>query len=135
MKTPRKQIARIVAGRALAKGGLTSAETMSLAAYLLEEKRTGELDSLMRDVLADWAGDGYVEVIAASAHELSPQVLQDIEAEARRMYPDAARIVVTPKIDPALVGGVQLAVVDYRLDLSVAAELKKFKMLAVHGKD
>lgn len=134
MKTPRKQIATIIAKQSLGKG-LTKSQVQSLAAYLLEEGRTGDLSSLMREVQSVWADKGYVEVIAESAHELSPQVIRDIEAEARRIYPDAERIVVTPKLDPAMIGGVQLSIVDYRLDLSVAGELKKFKMLAVHGKD
>jgi F-type H+-transporting ATPase subunit delta len=134
MKTPRTDIASILASRTLQKG-LGKAEIMSLAAYLLEEGRTGELDSLLRDVQADWAKDGVVEVIASSAHELSPQVIKDIEAEARSIYKDAKRIIITTKIDPEIVGGVRLAFVDYRLDLSVAGELKKFKTLATNGKD
>ena len=135
MKAPRKQIAGVIADMSLAGQALTKVQATSLAAYLLETRRTGELDSLLRDVQSAWADQGYVEVIAASAHELSPQVVSDIEAEARRIYPDATRIVMTPKLDPAVVGGVQLSMVDYRLDLSVAGELKKFKLLAVHGKD
>ena len=134
MKTPRKQIASVIAKQSFGKG-LTKSEVQSLAAYLLEEGRTGELGSLMREVQSAWADKGYVEVIAASAHELSPQVKRDIEAEARRMYPDAKRIVVTHQLDSEIIGGVQLSIIDYRLDLSVAGELKKFKMLAVHGKD
>ncbi len=134
MKTPRKQIASIIAKQSLGKG-LTKSQVQSLAAYLLEEGRTGELGSLMREVQSAWADRGQVEVIAASAHELSPQVKSDIEAEARRMYPDAQRVVVTHQLDPDLIGGVRLSIVDYRLDLSVTGELKKFKMLAVHGKD
>ena len=134
MKTPRTDIAGIIARRTL-RGGMSKAEITSLAAYLLEEGRTGELDSLLRDVQADWAKDGVVEVIASSAHELSPQVRKDIEAEARSIYRDAKRITVTSKLDPAVVGGVQLAFVDYRLDMSVAGELKKFKALATNGKD
>jgi F0F1-type ATP synthase delta subunit len=134
MKTPRTDIASIIARRTL-QSGMSKAEAMSLAAYLLEEGRTGELDSLLRDVQADWAKDGVVEVIASSAHELSPQVMKDIEAEARSIYKDAKRIIITTKIDPEIVGGVRLAFVDYRLDLSVAGELKKFKTLATNGKD
>ena len=134
MKAPRRQIAELIAGRSLGKK-LTGKQITEIAAYLLEEGRVSELSSLMRDVQSLWADKGYVEVIATSAHELSPQVIRDIEAEARRIYPDAKRIVVTPKLDPALVGGVQLAITDYRLDASVAGELQKFKMLAAQGKD
>lgn len=134
MKTPRLDIAGIIARRTLQRG-IDRAETASIAAYLLEEGRTGELDSLLRDVQAAWANEGVVEVIASSAHELSSQVKQDIEAEARSIYKDAKRIIITAKLDPLVVGGVQLAFVDYHLDMSVAGELKKFKALATNGKE
>ncbi len=134
MKVPRTEIAGIIARLAL-KGGMTKKEVASLAAYLLEEGRTGELDSLLRDVQAEWAKQGVIEVIASSAHELSPQAMRDIEAEARGIYQDAKRIIITPKVDPGIVGGIQLAFADYRLDMSVAGELKKFKALATNGKE
>src|SRR5258708_12762457 len=116
MKAPRKQIAGVIADMSLAGQALTKVQATSLAAYLLETRRTGELDSLLRDVQSAWADQGYVEVIAASAHELSPQVVSDIEAEARRIYPDAKRIVVTPKLDPPVCAAVHLPVVNYRMN-------------------
>jgi F0F1-type ATP synthase delta subunit len=61
--------------------------------------------------------------------------MKDIETEAQSIYKDAKRIIITTKVDPEVVGGVRLAFVDYRLDLSVAGELKKFKTLATNGKD
>ena len=134
MKVPRRQVAALIAKRSLDKK-LTAGQVKALAAYLLEEHRVGELDSLVRDVAVMRAEQGYVEVVATSARALSPQAIRDIEAEARRVYPDAKRVIVTCRLDPELIGGVQLAMTDYRLDLSVAGELKKFNMVAVHGKD
>lgn len=131
MKTPRTAIAGIIARRAL-NGRMDKAAVRGLAAYLLEENRTGELDSIMRDVQADWANSGVVEVIASSAHALSPQALRDIETEVRRVYPTVKRIIITPRIDSSLIGGVQLTFVDYRLDMSIAGELRKFKVLAAN---
>lgn len=134
MKTPRTQIARVVAKQTLAHR-FTHTDIQSLAAYLLQEGRTGELGSLLRDVQADWANRGHVEVIATSAHELSATAVREVKAEARKLFPNAKQISVTQKLDPTVVGGVQLQIVDYRLDLSVMGELQKFKMLAVQGKD
>jgi F0F1-type ATP synthase delta subunit len=134
MKVPRKKIADIIARRALSKG-FNKTQATSVAAYLLDEGRTGELDSLLRDVEEDWAEQGFVEVIATSAHELSAKVLQDIEVEVRKLYPNAKRIQVTPELDRSTVGGVRLVFANHRLDLSVASELQKFKTLAVQGKD
>ena len=134
MKTPRSQLARIIAARTL-KSGPSKQLAKEIAAYMLEENRTGELASLVRDVQADWAKDGYVEVIAASARELSPEVMKDIEAEARKVYPEAKTIHITPQLSPDLVGGVALTIIDRRLDLTTKAKLQQFKMLAVNGKE
>ena len=134
MKTSRTQLAGIIGRRTLARQ-FGKAEVKSLAAYLLEEKRTGDVDSLLRDVQAVWAEHGFVEVVATSAHELSPQVVRDIEAEVRTIYPEAKRIAVAARLDPEVVGGVRLDFAGHQLDLSVAARLQQFKTLAVHGKD
>ena len=134
MKTSRLQLAGIIARRVLDRKFGTR-DAVSLAAYLLEERRTGDVDSLLRDVQAVWAESGYVEVVATSAHELTPQVVRDIEAEARKIYPEAKRIAVTARLDPEVVGGVRLDFAGHQLDLSIAARLQQFKTLAVHGKD
>jgi F0F1-type ATP synthase delta subunit len=134
MKTPRAQLARIIAARTV-KTGTSKQLAKAVAAYMLDENRTGELASLVRDVQADWAREGYVEVIAASAHELSPQVMKDIETEARKIYPAAKTIRITPQLQPDLVGGVALTIIDRRLDLTTKAKLQQFKMLAINGKE
>jgi len=134
MKAPRNQIAKLIARRSLA-GKLTAAHIKQLAAYILEEGRSAELASILRDVQAVWAREGYVEVIATSAHTLTPAVNKDIEREARRLYPDAKKITITPHLDPNAIGGVKLSIVDHQLDLTTRSKLQQFKMLAVHGKD
>jgi len=42
---------------------------------------------------------------------------------------------VTEVADPAIIGGVQIALADQQLDLSVEAKLNKFKQLTSAGKD
>ena len=76
MKAPRTRIASTIADRTLNSGqsGQESAAksvAKEVAAYLLAENRVGELDSILRDVQADWAEAGYVEVLASSAFPLS----------------------------------------------------------------
>lgn len=133
-KATRTQIAGIIADETLS-GTFGARQVASLAAYLVEERRTNELNSLLRDVSAVWADKGVVEVIAGSAHDLTPDIRRNVEAEVRRVYPNAQRIIVTHRLDPAVVGGIILSFTGHRLDLSVAGKLKKFKALAVHGKD
>ena len=134
MKTPRVRIARVIAKRTQT-GGLDKAEAKSIAAYLLAEGRVSELDSLLRDISQDWAENGYVEVRASSAHELSPRVKTDIEREARKIYPAAKRVEITEIRRPDIIGGVKLEFANSQLDMSVESDLNRFKNIAVNGKD
>jgi F0F1-type ATP synthase delta subunit len=134
MKQPRTKIARLVADRTLNKG-VSKRFSKELAAYLLSERRVNELDSVLRDVQADWAEAGYVEVEVASAHELTPAAKAGITKQVRRFYPAAKQIIVTEIRDPAVIGGVRLNLANQQLDLSVQAKLNKFKQSAAAGKD
>src|ERR1700743_3624712 len=117
MKTSRVRIAGVVADHTLAQG-ISDDYAHEIAAYLLSEGRVGELDSLLRDVQADWTVKGYVEVLARSAHQLTDAVKADIAERVRPLFPDAEKIVVTEVIDPSVIGGVQIRLSDRQLDLS-----------------
>ncbi len=127
MNIPRSQIAPVIAR--MAKN--TSADYLSreLAAYLLDENRTGELDSLMRDVIAYRAAEGIVEVTAVSAHELSEEVKQDIERLVQEQFQDVRKIIINQRTDTNMIGGVRLELVDRQLDMTVRAKLNRFKEL------
>jgi len=134
MKQPRVKIARLIADRTLKKG-VSRRLSKEVAAYLLSERRVNELDSILRDVQADWAEAGYIEVQAASAHPLSTNVRADITRLVKRLAPDAKTVQLTEIRDPSLIGGLRLNLPNRQLDLSVAAKLNKFKQLAATGKD
>ncbi len=134
MKTPRTRIATTIADKTLASG-ISKEYAREIAAYLLAEGRVGELDSLLRDVQADWAEQGYVEVLARSAHPLDEATKQDIASQVKKLYPNAKKLVVTPVTDTSVIGGVQISLADKQLDLSVEAKLNKFKQLTGAGKE
>lgn len=134
MKVARTRIASAVANTTLKKG-VSKNYAREVAAYLLAEGRANELDSLLRDVQADWAQNGYVEVLARSAHPLSSSVRSDIEKRAKALYPQAKKIVVTELSDATVIGGVSLSIANEQLDLSVEAKLNKFKQLTKAGKE
>ncbi|MCL4357727.1 F0F1 ATP synthase subunit delta [Patescibacteria group bacterium] len=133
MKTPRTQIAGVIIKHLANVSPQRLAK--EVAAYLLNENRTDELDSLMRDVVAERALTGTVEVTAVSAHRLSEAALKDIEAEVRLVYPQAEQIIISPKIDTNLLGGVRLEFPNAQLDLSLRAKLNELKTLITYGKD
>ena len=128
MKAPRTRISGVIAARTL-KSGVTDEFAKEIAAYLLAEGRVNELDSVLRDVQADWAEAGYVEVLASSAHELSTEVKDSITKQVKLLYPAASQVVVTEVFDPEIIGGVRLTMANQQLDLSVESKLNKFKQL------
>ena len=135
MKTPRTRIAHTIADRTLKDGSKKKLSQEIAAYYLLSERRVGDLDSLLRDVQADWAEAGFVEVLATSAHPLSAAVRVNIEKRIKSLYPGAKRIIVTEVHDPEVIGGVRLNLANQQLDLSIEAKLNKFKQLTTSGKD
>jgi F0F1-type ATP synthase delta subunit len=128
MKQPRTKIARLVAEKTLHKRS-PKRFSRELAAYLLSEHRVNELDSLLRDVQHDWAEAGYVEILARSARPLTVAVKTDIKRRIKQIYPKARRITVTEIHDPTVVGGARLQLADQQLDISVAADLARFRQL------
>jgi F0F1-type ATP synthase delta subunit len=134
MKVARTRIARAIADRTL-KQGVSKSLSRELAAYLLSERRTGEIDSLLRDVQADWAEAGHVEVIATSAFPLTAAVRSDITKRVKAIYPDARQVIINEARDPEVIGGVRLSLPDRQLDLSIRTKLNRFKQLATQGKD
>jgi F0F1-type ATP synthase delta subunit len=104
-----------------------------IAAYLLSVRRTGELDSLLRDVMQIRADRGVVEVTAVTAFPLTTAVRADIEKNIRTHFPSAKTIIVSETHDDTVVGGVRLELANQQLDLSVRAKLNRFKQLTGTG--
>lgn len=127
-KIPRQDVAQVLADRSL-KHGTSKKLAREVAAWLLDNRRTGELDPLLRDIQADWAETGYVEALAYSAHDLAPKILADIKSRVSKIYPKAKKIIITTVYDPSVVGGVRIETADQQLDLTVQARLNKFKQL------
>lgn len=129
MKIPRSQITPVLTNLSMKSDTNVQNLAREIAAYLLDENRTGELDSLLRDVIEMRAERGIVEITAVSAHELSAVVRSDIERQVRDQYPDAKDIIINERIDPTMVGGVRLELIDRQLDLTVRSKLNHFKAL------
>lgn len=128
MKQPRHEIATAIARRSLATSDVAKLGD-EIAAYLLLTRRTGELDSLLRDIMQYRADHGIVEVIAVSAYPLSDKVKHDIEAQVRSLYPEAKEIIISHRLDSTVISGVRLEFANQQLDLSVRNKLNKLKQL------
>jgi F-type H+-transporting ATPase subunit delta len=129
MKIPRRQITPVLADLTLKSGASAKRLSRDVAAYLLDEGRTGELDSLMRDVIAYRAQKGIVEVTAVSAYELSEITKRDITKLVREQFPAVKQIILNQRIDADVVGGMRLELVDEQVDLTIRNKLNRLKEL------
>lgn len=128
MKASRSRLAAIIAERS-EQPASAKALGQEIAAYLLAEGRTGELDSILRDVMQYRADNGIVEVVAVDAHPLSDAVRVDISSVVRGLYPAAKQIIISEELDASVIGGVRLELANQQLDLSVRSKLNRFKQL------
>lgn len=132
-KVPRQDIAAMIAEKSLLSK--TADLAREVAAYLLVEGRSDELDSLLRDVMLARADLGVIDVKVVSKYDLTEQVRDDIRAQIRSLYPNAKRIELNEYSDPSVIGSIRVELADRQLDLSVQAKLNKFKSLVASGKD
>ncbi len=129
MKVSRTRLAQVIADRSLQSNVSTKQLSAEIAAYLLSEGRTGELDSLLRDVMQLRSDAGVVEVTALSSHDLAPAVRSEIEKIVHELQPNARVVIISEVHDANVVGGVKLEFANEQLDLSVRAKLNRFKQL------
>jgi F0F1-type ATP synthase delta subunit len=129
MKTPLGQVALVLSERTMSKTFNEARFSKEVAAYLLTTGRTGQLNSLVRDMTKQWAQHGIIEVTVISAHELDAKVISDIKAKTRQLYPDAKKIIINNRYEKDLIGGVRIELPDFQLDLSLRSKLDRFKAL------
>jgi ATP synthase F1 delta subunit len=132
MRPSRRKIAEVIAKR-LNSGESLSKISKETAAYLLDAGRTSELESIMRDVMEIRAGAGQVESTLTSAHRLSPKVQKEVKELVRAIRPSSKKIVLDEQVDPTLIGGLRLHVIDQSLDLSIKTKLNRLKQLTTQG--
>jgi F-type H+-transporting ATPase subunit O len=132
-KVSRTQVASAIATKTLSSG-VSASLGREVAAYLLSEGRTSELDPLMRDVQSLWAEQGYVNATAISAHPINSKAKTKITQTVASAFPKAKKIVIDEQHDPDVIAGVRIELADRQLDVSIATKLNKFKQLT-SGKD
>ena len=106
---------------------------VAVAAYLMDQKSIGELEPLMRDVMAYRQAHGVYEADVTSAHELSQDALHEVERIIKERYPDAKHIFTHDDLDASIIGGLKITLPHEQLDMSVRAKLDTFKRLTTEG--
>lgn len=124
----RHHIAEVIGERTL---GVSDPARLAreIAAYLLSENLTYELESLVRDVMEYRMKKGVIEAKLVSAHALGREVEADVRKILHDEYPNAKQIRIDQELEPETVGGVRIELPNEQLDLTVRSKLNTFKRL------
>lgn len=123
----RTQLAGIIVNM-LEAGASPNKVAKQIAAYLIEQRRTRELDDLMRDVEKLRAQNGVLEARATSKYTLSPSVKRDLSALLKTHHDGIKTVVIDEQIDEDVIGGVLVETTSTQLDLTIANKLNQLKM-------
>lgn len=129
MKIRRLDIAELIADRIDRQPSSAQHLSREVAAYLLDNQRTADVESLLRDIRFIRAERGIVEVIAVSAHPLDESEQRAIKNQVQELYPSAKQIIITEQHDESVLGGVRLELPDRQLDATIRGKLNRFKQL------
>lgn len=126
----RRSLAHLLADRLQAEPERRQELVRSLAAYLLDTRRTADADLLLNDVASELAqrfGHLSVEVVSAAA-------LNDAVRDQLRQYlvdrTSARSVDMRLSVNPDLRGGLIASTADAELDLSVRAKLRQLTAIA-----
>ena len=130
MRTPRHILAKAIAERTL---HITDNKLLAreIAAYLLEERRTNELESILRDIMQFRGAHGVLEATIISTNDISGSVQDEVKQLLSAAYPNTKTIHISHRQDASVIGGLRIDMANEQLDLTVASKLAKFKRLTV----
>jgi F0F1-type ATP synthase delta subunit len=97
-----------------------------VAAYLVETKKTDQVDLIVRDIELYLSRYGHVLAHVGTAHSLTAETKKDIMALLKEKT-GAKKIDVAEYHDETLVGGVKIDIPGRQLDTSIARTLQPLK--------
>lgn len=97
-----------------------------LAAYLVETRRTKELELIVRDVNFYLSEVGIVKATVTSAFDLTAETKKAITAFIKKEM-KSSEVALDTLIDPSVLGGVKISLSGYELDRTVAHQLTTLK--------
>jgi len=98
----------------------------AVAAYVVDERRTSELDAILREVSKLRSEQtGIVEATITSAFPVSDKLKKQIKSLLEQ-----DKLVINEVIDKDVIGGVRVETSEKSLDLTVSNRLNKLKTLS-----
>lgn len=98
-----------------------------VASYLIDTKKTQQLDSLMRDVMNAREMHGTYEINVIGAHPLSLSQVDKVKSYVLEHFAGCKEIIVHQTVDPALLGGIRIESVNFLVNRSLRGELNYIK--------
>ena len=98
-----------------------------LAAYLIEERRIGDKNAILRDVERQiYNLESTLYVRTTSASELTNELNQKI-SEIFSKSTEAEKVIISSEINQDVIGGVRCQTTDLVLDLTIRRQLQQLK--------
>lgn len=121
----RRKIASFIADRLVA-GSNQMAIIRQLAAYLIDNRRTKEVQLIVRDIEFELQNRGVILAEVTTASKLTDATRKEIE-RLIVSHADPGRIELRQFIDPSVIGGVRIDIPGKRLDATIARRLAIFR--------
>ncbi len=123
MRLSRQKLATYAADQLLAGNDIV---LQQLAAYLLEQQRTHEVDLLVRDIESQLARRGELVARAATAHPID---VRELKATLTSLT-GAKNVHVELALDPSLIAGIKIDLPDSSMDTTVKRKLTALRSKA-----
>ncbi|MFZ1250599.1 MAG: F0F1 ATP synthase subunit delta [Candidatus Microsaccharimonas sp.] len=120
-KLSRRSVATYIA-KQMVDGAQVRTLAQQLAAYLVESRRTSEIDLVLRDIQYYLAEKGYLSCTVTSAFELSDATRKLIEAFAKNTT-GATTVTLESVVDPTVLGGIKISLPGKEFDATIARSL------------
>jgi F-type H+-transporting ATPase subunit delta len=121
----RRKIASFIAER-LVDDGSQTVVIKQLAAFLIDNRRTKEIQLIVRDIEFELQNRGVILAEVTTAIALTEATRKEIERLVGQ-HSDPGRIQLRQFIDPAVIGGVRVDIPGKRLDATIARRLAIFR--------
>jgi F-type H+-transporting ATPase subunit delta len=126
VRLSRRKIAGYIAS-GLASGKDSKRLIQELAGFLIDSRRTKELELVVRDIEYELASQGIVLARITSAHDLTSATEAAIKALIKNQT-NANTIELSQFIDPSVIGGVRIDLPSSRMDGTIARKLTTLRM-------
>lgn len=124
-KISRRALAHYLADNIL-EADQRSTALKQVAGYLVQSRRTKEVDLIIRDVEVALLRRGIVMGTIVSAHEVSADMAQAVEDLVVRQT-GAKSVTLDQVVDPSVIGGMRLSLPGQELDQTIRHQLTVLK--------